>query len=273
MYHSYSNHKIVSAASFSFSREAYSRFKFGDGAIAEAFGKELFAGFIAAHRELVLSHDSIVLLPSPYTHIPTASCHMAFAFRKAMNDFLYTQHRKALLESRIHRYKTYSADYGNMSREERVKLIATDTYHVDRDFLNNRLCIFIDDVKITGGHEYILRQMIAKEKLAGTFVFLYFAELVNPDIPPTIENELNYYYVQSPAQVIALMNSNGFLFNTRVVKYVLHSHKDQLDEYICKVKKEQLERLAGYAIGNNYHLMDEYQSNLDQIIKYINYGN
>ncbi len=272
MYHSYSLHKIECADKVPFSKDRYSRFKFGDGEAAAAFGKELFAGFITVFGDKIQTCDEIVLLPSPYSSIPTASCQMAFFFKKAINDFRFRTGRQALLESRIHRYKTYSTDYGNLSREERINLIASDTYHLDRDFLRNRLCILIDDVKITGGHEHIIRTLLTKEGIEGEFIFCYYAELINPAVPPTIENELNYAYVRSAEQVIALMNSDSFLFNTRVVKYVLHSTKDQLDKYICNVKQEQLARLVEYAIGNNYHLMDEYRYSLDQIIKHINYG-
>ena len=66
----FSLHSIESAESCTFSEAAYSRFKFGDTAVAEQFGKELFAGFIAQHSDFILAQDEIVLLPSPYYAIP-----------------------------------------------------------------------------------------------------------------------------------------------------------------------------------------------------------
>jgi hypothetical protein len=273
MYDQYAIYQISDAGAISFDEVAYSRFKFGDGKVAADYGAQLFEGFIAQYKNEVLSNDAIVLLPSPYTHIPTASCQMAFFFRKAMNDFLYKNGKKALLESRIHRYKTYSADYGSLSREERLRLIASDTYHVDRDFLQNRLCLFIDDIKITGGHEQVIRQMLDKSNIDGHFIFLYFAELVNPEIPPAIENHLNYFYVQSPEEVIGLLSDDNFLFNTRVVKYILHSSPAAIETYLCQITTGRLQQLVSYAIGNNYHLMEEYRDNLNHIIKHINYGN
>ena len=49
----FSLHSIESAEACTFSEAAYSRFKFGDTAVAEQFGKELFAGFIAAFIALI----------------------------------------------------------------------------------------------------------------------------------------------------------------------------------------------------------------------------
>ena len=64
----FSLHSIESAEACTFSEAAYSRFKFGDTAVAEQFGKELFAGFIAQHSDFILAQAEIVLLPQFLLH-------------------------------------------------------------------------------------------------------------------------------------------------------------------------------------------------------------
>ena len=85
----YSLHKIEFENNCPFDASAYSRFKFGDTLIAQNFGKELFDGFIKENKELILSQNEIVLLPSPYFSIPTASDFLCEYFKKHLNYFLF----------------------------------------------------------------------------------------------------------------------------------------------------------------------------------------
>jgi hypothetical protein len=272
MHRRYSLHKISDTARLDFDPADYSRFKFGDTAITERFGANLAKGFVEEYGELLLGHSEIVFLPSPYNHIPTASYYLSQKFKREINRFLHQEGKKALLESKIHRYKTYSEDYGNLSFEERVSLISSDTYHVDTRFLTNRLCIFLDDIKITGSHELIIKKILRQNNVEGEFMFVYFAELTNPDIAPVFENFLNYYHVKGITEISSILNHTDTQINTRTIKFILNE-KNPINSLILDLPKPTLERITDYAIGNNYHLMSEYKLNLEQIIKHINYGN
>jgi len=272
MFHHFSLHKISDTEKIGFDPADYSKFKFGDLKITEDFGSLMATHFLKEHRELLLDHTDIVFLPSPSNYIPTASYYLSQKFKREVNKFLHVNHKKALLESKIHRYKTYSEDYGNLNFEERLNLISSDTYHIDTKFLTNRLCIFLDDIKITGSHELIIRKILHQNNIEGEFIFVYFAELTNPKITPVFENYLNYYYVKGNKEVIELLNKADTQVNTRTIKFILNE-KNPINSLILEVSKPTLERITDYAIGNNYHLMNEYKVNLNKIIKHINYGN
>ncbi len=198
---------------------------------------------------------------------------MSLFFMEEVNRFLFKNNRKALLQSKIHRYKTYSVDYGNLDLEERIRLISSDTYHLDRHFLEDRMVLFIDDIKITGSHELIIKQQLEKEQITGRFMFVYYAQLTNKDIPANFENYLNYYSIKERDDLVAVINNDNFIMNTRIIKYILKSEPSELMEFITALKEERLPEMVHYAIGNNYHLMDDYTQNLNQITKHINYGN
>lgn len=272
MFHHFSLHKIHDTGTIGFDPANYSRFKFGDSSVTRDFGKEMGVQFIKENKELLLEHTDIVFLPSPFNYIPTASYYLSQKFKLEVNRFLHSNNRRALLESKIHRYKTYSQDYGNLSFEERINLISSDTYHIDTRFLTNRLCIFLDDIKITGSHELIIRKILSQNNIEGEFMFVYFAELTNPSIAPVFENYLNYYYVKGNQEVAELLNSPDIQVNTRTIKFILNE-KNSINSLILEVSKSMWERIIDYAIGNNYHLMNEYKLNLEKIIKHINYGN
>lgn len=272
MYHHYSLHKIEDDSQLDFSPSDYSKFKFGDPKVTGQFGDQLSNGFLNKFRDILLQHTDIVFLPSPFNYIPTASYYLSQKFKTEVNKFLHLQNKKALLESKIHRYKTYSEDYGSLNFEERLKLISSDTYHVDTKFLTNRLCIFLDDIKITGSHELIIRKILQQNNIEGDFIFVYFAELTNSNIAPTFENYLNYYHVKGISEISNLLKQNNLQINTRTIKFILNE-KNSINSLILDLPKSTLERIVDYAIGNNYHLMIEYKNNLNQIIKHINYGN
>lgn len=275
---SYSRYKIADKYNCPFSESEYSRFKFGDGAIAKKFAEELFEGFIAVHHELILSHEEIVILPSPYHSIPTASNYLSFYFKARMNTFLYEHNRKALVESKIYRNQTYTTDYGNLDYEQRVKLIANDTYYIDRNFIDGKLCLFLDDIKITGSHEHIVKKILEQYNVQGKFVFMYYAELVNRDIHPNIENYYNYFYVKDVESLSSIINGQSFVFNTRTVKYILKLENNELLSLIERIEAATLEQLFHLAVSNNYHIIADYKENLAYINQSIknkithNYG-
>lgn len=274
----YSLHKIHDKNNCPFSESEYSRFKFGDNALAQKFADELFEGFIAKHKDLILAHNEVVILPSPYLAIPTASNYLGFHFRARMNHFLYTHGRKALAESKIYRNQTYTTDYGNLDFNDRVKLIANDTYYIDRNYINGKLCLFMDDIKITGSHEHIVKKILTEHGVEGEFVFVYFAELLNKDIHPNIENYYNYFYVKDSESLATVINSPQFVFNTRTVKYILKLNRQDLVTFLPQVATNLLQELFNLAVSNNYHTIDDYKDNLNYINesitnnKTINYG-
>lgn len=273
MYSVFSKYHIHQPDALPFSASDYSKFKFGDGGIAKAFGQELAKAFLLAHGDALLQEEDIVFVPSPYNAIPTASNALSVFFRDEVNMFLFKHKRKSLLQSKIHRYKTYSVDYGNLDFEERLALISSDTYHLDKKFLENRMVLFIDDIKITGSHEFIIKKQIEQEQISGRFMFVYLAQLENNAIPANFENYLNYFEIKEMKDLIPVINNDNFVMNTRIIKYILKSHPEDFGNLIRAIHSERLSEMVHYAIGNNYHLMDEYQDNLTCITKHINYGN
>lgn len=262
---SYSLHKIIDENQCPFDANEYSWFKFGDKLFAEKFAVELFNGFIEKYSDLLLSKKEIVILPSPYLSIPTASNFLCFYFKKCLNSFLFQNNRKASIESKIYRNQTYVTDYGNLSFEERVKMIANDTYYIDRNFINDKLCIFVDDIKITGSHEHTINKILDQYNVNGEFVFVYFAELINKEIHPKIENHYNYFAVKSVKDIVDVVNRSNFQYNTRIIKFILNLDEAQFSFFINNIPIEKCNELFHLAISNNYHQIVEYQDNIENI--------
>lgn len=268
MNNSYSLHKIIDKNLCPFDANEYSWFKFGDKKYAEKFAAELFDGFIEKYSDLLLSKKEIIILPSPYLSIPTASNFLCFYFKKFLNSFLFSNNKNASVESKIFRNQTYVTDYGNLNFDERVKLIANDTYYIDRNFINDKLCIFVDDIKITGSHEHTVNKILDQYNVKGDFVFVYFAELVNKEIHPKIENHYNYFAVKSVEDIVDVVNRTNFQYNTRVIKFILNLDEAKFGYLINNISIDKRNELFHLAISNNYHQIIEYQDNIE-IIKIV----
>lgn len=261
----YSLHKIIEEKTYPFPAEEYSWFKFGDKYYAEKFAIELFNGFINQHHDLLLSDKEIIILPSPYLSIPTASNFLCYYFKKQLNSFLFKNNKKACIESKIYRNQTYVTDYGNLNFEDRVKLISNDTYYIDRNFINDKLCLFVDDIKITGSHEHTINSILNQYNITGDFVFVYYAELVNKKIHPKIENHYNYFAIKSIEDIIKIINGKRFQYNTRIVKFILSLDTKKFSYLINNISKKKCTELFHLAISNNYHQIIDYTNNLKSI--------
>lgn len=265
MISSYSVHKIAEEGVFGFSPDDYSRFKFGDALVAKAFGEALAHGFI----ENVLSNlddiGQLVVLPSPYAFIPTATFPLKDHFIYTLNFWLSENGHPVAEETKIHRTTTYREDYGELDAAQRMNLISNDSFHIDREFIEGKRLVLIDDIRITGGHERMILKMVKEYSLENEIHLLYYAELVNAEIHPRIENFLNYHCIKSIFDLQDIIDGPAFSINTRMVKYVLNYEFDAFKVFIENQTPEICLLLFNMAIGNNYHLIEAYRRNLDYL--------
>jgi hypothetical protein len=263
----YSLHKIATPYHFGFDPDDYSRFKFGDDAVARAFGNDLAEGFIRERGAML--QGQLVVVSSPYSFIPTATFAMKNYFVFHLNRWLAGQGLPVVQETKVHRTVTYKEDYGELTAEERIQLIGNDSFHIDRSFLEGKTVLFLDDIRITGGHERMILKMVREYDLESPFHLLYFAELVNRDIHPNIENFLNYHAVRSIFDLNAIIRSGSFALNTRVLKYMLHYDFEAFRIFAGGLSDAFLEYLYDMALGNGYHTMEAYQKNLVFIKEHV----
>lgn len=144
-------------------------------------------------------------------------------------------------------------------------LISLKFYQKKDEFL-----IFIDDISITGTHQLIIERMLKDNDLSNATFFLYLAKLINTQISPSVENELNYSYVKGYNEIITLMNESNFGLTTRMIKYILQLSSSEFKKFIDLViinqKKDKLGEIYEYSILNKYNLFHKMNSNL-QILK------
>lgn len=266
----YSRHKITSKEKIPFSPIQYSKFKFGNKQVSRKFGHDLAEGFIKDFLTKEMIENQIVICSSPYHFIPTATYALKDYFVQKLNLFLVENGGEAIEEAKIHRTITYTQDYGAMSAQEREKLIGQDSFYIDKEFVKGKIVLFLDDIKITGSHEKVIQKMIDKQKLeTKQNVFIYFAELVNTEIDPTIENYLNHAFVKNLSDLQSLLKNDKFLINTRMVKYMLNSPRKDFDIFIKKIPDSLARNIYNLSLGNKYYKISSYQQNMKALRELI----
>ena len=271
MIRSFSLHKIADGVNFGFDPSHYSRFKFGDGSIAQKFGHDLAEAFIEQVLQCQDNSQQIVVLSSPYAFIPTATFTMKNQFVFSLNRWLAANGFGVVQEAKVQRTVTYKEDYGALNAEQRLNLIKNDSFRIDRDFLRGKTLFFLDDIRITGSHEMMITRMLKECDLTNETHLIYFAELVNPNIHPNIENYLNYYFVKSIFDLNYIVKNHDFAVNTRVVKYILNSEPAVFNLFIENQTETFIHLLYDMAIGNGYHGIDAYQKNLNELKLRVEY--
>lgn len=271
--YSYSLHKIHHSREFGFEADDYSRFKFGDGLVSKQFGRELANGFIRDFLENDDITEQIVVISSPYCFIPTATFAMKDHFVYQLNHWLAEQGKPVVQEAKVHRTITYKEDYGELSAEDRMKLIGNDSFHIDKDFLEGKTLFFLDDIKITGSHERMILKMVKEYGLKNDIFMLYYAELANQDIHPNIENFLNYHCVKSVFDLDNIIKDGYFRFNTRIVKYILNCDFNSFVTFLERQDKDFISSLYNLSLGNSYHEIESYAENFNFLRNYLNNKN
>ena len=262
---SYALHQIYNTAEFGFDPDAYSRFKFGDDQVAKQFGLALADGFINNYLKDNFIDNQIVVISSPYSFIPTATFAMKNYFVHQLNRFMADHGGLVVQEAKVHRTITYKEDYGALSAEERMNLIGNDSFQIDKQFLEHKTLLFLDDIRITGGHERMILKMVDTYEMKNDIHLLYFAELANMDIHPNVENMLNYHHVKSIFDLESIIKSGAFAFNTRIVKYILNTDVNSFSIFINNQTEDFINLLYNLALGNGYHQIDAYAENLGYI--------
>jgi len=71
-----------------------------------------------------------------------------------------------------------------------------------------------------------------------------------------------------------VMAKESFQFNTRIVKYILGLNSENFEYLTSNVEKQHTDDLIELAISNNYHLIKEYENNINTLTQTeIYYGN
>lgn len=240
--------------------ESYSRFKHGSKTAARNFGKGV------AEKCEFENNSQLIFYSAPHNNVHTASN----AFKDYLLAFCATQfmgRNITVKQGKIDRQYSYDDDYGLMTKQQRTKAISSDLFHIDKKFIQPKdTLVFIDDIKITGSHETRIKELLHREKIKNEVIFIYIAEYTGKSA--AIEHHLNHCQVNTLKDINDIIRNEEFIFNTRVIKFILKSDIEHFVSFITYQSHSFKETLFSLSILNNYHTNTKYKNNFE-ILKNI----
>lgn len=245
--------------------EAYSKFKHGSKTQARIFGRDVAS--VCSFPD----NSNLVFYSAPHNNIHTAS--------NAFKDYLvgscarqFMERKISVKQGKVNRKYSYDNDYGKMSKEDRKKAISSDLFEIDKSVIKDTdILIFVDDIKITGSHEERIIEMLEREKIENEVIFVYLAEYTGDD--PAIEHRLNHHSINNLLDINSVIRNEEFIFNTRVVKYILKAEIAHFVSFIMYQSDVFQDTLYSLSILNGYHTNPMYETNfgiLNNIVKQNN---
>ncbi len=250
-----------------FNMESFSEFKYGNIDIAKEMAFELVKLFKVRILDKHFN-KRFIIYSSPYSKIPTSSLFLSQYFIEILqSDYPDIDFN---LE-KIERNNTYSQDYGLMTAEQRFQLISKDTYSINNLPDKEAILIFIDDVSITGTHQRVIENLIFENSIENDLVFLYYAKLIN-NSDPKFESTLNNFKIKKWEDLVKLILTPSFKFNTRAIKYILSLSKEEFYLMINVLKKNKpllINIIFLLAESNNYNTIEAYKDNMGALTKIL----
>jgi hypothetical protein len=246
----------------------YSLFKYGSSSLAEQFGANLAKAFVnSPYFEKICAEApdrKIIVLPPPCINVPTAGFYFAESFFNHLNRELYEKHKPHAHFLKIYRQKSYFVDYGKMSSEERRNTLSDEIFKADAAFLKENICLFVDDIRITGAHEERIMRMLDFYGLEDldAYYFLFYAMMNQTEnADPTIEGRLNKWLIDDLNPVLDLIKKDDFSINTRVLKFILASPHDDFKDFINALNDALIKKIYFAALSNGYAELTELTQN------------
>lgn len=270
----FSAQKFQNRQRLEFCPEKYSQFKYGSKNIAREFGYELGRKFLDSpvYRELQnkydLSQTPIIVSSAPYKFTPTASLALKDYFVHEFNRVHALKFDRSIQEMKIYRAHSYFDEYDSMSKEDRDIAITSDDFYIDKNFIEGKILFLIDDIKITGSHQTRIEQLLRSVNFSGEVVFLFYAELTGEE-EPQFEGFLNRKAIKDLKNISEIVREDEFIFNTRVVKFILQTNSTEFTNFIQFQSKRFNETLLHYAIGNEYFKDIAFRENILRLQSYI----
>lgn len=233
----------------------YSKFKHGSKTKARRFGS------LASQACVFKENSSIIFYSAPHNNIHTAS--------SAFKDYLlsscssqFMEKKITIKQGKVNREYSYDDDYGSMTKDERAKAISSDIFQIDKSIIcANDILVFVDDIKITGSHEERIKELLEREKITNEVIFIYMAEYTGIDA--SIEHRLNHHSVKDLKDINDIIRNEEFIFNTRVVKFILKADIEHFVSFITYQSNTFKETLFSLSILNNYHISTKYKTNFN----------
>jgi hypothetical protein len=241
----------------------YSRYKYGSTAAAGWFARALGQAFLDRYPRLA-DESRLFIASSPYRRVPTAANAVATGFATVLNAARAGRGLPPAPLVHIERMVASSGDYGTLSAEARIRLMADNALSFDRlrPHADGAHLIVVDDVKVTGAHQRCLIR--ASETLPfGSRTFVHIAAFDGAGtqrLDPALEDRLNHAVISTLDDLAGLIRDADFTWNVRVCKFLLcPANRGDLPSFLTRMTGRFVRELRHNSLIDGYARMTDYR--------------
>jgi uracil phosphoribosyltransferase len=255
-------HTFESIETANFDPRDYSELKFGSDRAARLLGRQMAKKFWEEHKTL-LTTQRCVVIPSAFKVVEIAATILARHFRNELNDKLTREGYTMLDWTLMQRTLSYTDDYSTLPEEKREALIMADEFYLNKDFIQDKVLLFVDDCLITGKHEAKIRQYMHQQGIENPTVFCYFTTYKGG--MAKIENQLNFCGMQSIEDYLNLIQQPGHQLVVRATRYLLDIQLCELEVVLNRVSDGFVDKLYHACISQEYDKEDKFRKGFELI--------
>jgi len=246
----------------SFDLQDYSALKFGSDRVARLFGYQMGDKFYNKYHDILIN-NRCVIIPSAFNVVEIAATILARHFNNRLNDLLSSEGHNIVAWTTMHRSMSYMADYCLMSKEERKRMLSGDKLYINRDFIDGKVLIFVDDITITGAHENKVNDFLEELGLINQHIFCYYARYQGDDAE--IESQLNHSGISTIKDYIKLVNEQNHHLVVRAVRFLLDQPLEDLVFALERLDKDFVDKLYFACLAKEYDKIEGYRAGFELI--------
>ncbi len=255
-------HNFENLHSASLNIRNYSALKFGSDRVARLFGYEMADKFYEEHYHTLI-HNKCVIVPSAFNVVKIASTILAHHFMNRLNDLLTRNGHDIVNWSTMHRSMSYVSDYCTMSKDRRQEMLKGDTLYINRDFIEDKVLLFVDDATISGAHEEKMEDFLRESEINNPHIFCYYVRYTGKNAE--IESRLNRSGIRTVDDYVNLVSEPNHHLVVRAIRFLLDLHPKSLKDALEKLDRKFIEKLYFACLAKNYHKTSEYHDNFELV--------
>lgn len=255
-------HNFETLDSTDFDVRDYSELKFGSDRAAKKLGYQLADKLYQEHKDLLVSNQCVII-PSAFNVVEIAATIMARHCMNRLNDLLTREGHHMVQWTTMHRTMSYIQDYSYMTAEDRKILLAADKLYINRDFVVDKVLLFVDDVTITGTHEDKIKAFMGASNITNTHMFCYYARYTGNQAD--IEAQLNLSGVKTVDDYVNLVREPNHHLVVRAVRFLLDAPVETLTQAIKKLDKDFIQKFYYACLAKEYDKIPGYRKGFELV--------
>ncbi len=109
--------------------------------------------------------------------------------------------------------------------------------------------------------------LLKSSHISNPRLFIYYAQLLNDQIPSSFEYQLNRCAVENLTQLLTIIHNPSSIFqiNTRVLKEILRSNLSKLEQFLYSIDTDLLSELYHACLACNYQTIPTFSPTLEYL--------